>query len=580
MSQIVPYIVQDPIVALKQTKEYFITKGARQTTHLPIPSISFSNSTIQFSAPPPSPDIIIDRIVQIGVPFEITFKSANPPGGTPLLRYGTHDSLRAFPLSQIFQTVAVTFNNNTVSLNYNDLYPELFRYQERKTFETSEWSKTVTYPDCFQRYEDGVGTSRNALSGYNDSSLTEVKRGCFFVNIIKNDSDEAIVSAYVQEPIFMSPFYFGCDRKPGFFGLQTWNFTFNLDSKLERLWSHINTAPDHVVTSTSVKIGGTVTGNVQESLPTLYFSYYTPFPESMPPPINVYDYFDINRYPTDNNVVQAPNTEFTISSQNIQFNSIPKRIYLYARRKNSERTMMTTDTTAVIRQCVLNWDNLSGQFSSASQRDLYDISINNGFNGSWEDWLGMAGDSRFGTVATAGSMLCLEFGNDIVLKDDQAPGMNGTFQLQVTLTFFNVNPDVAGVTYTLYIVPIFEGVFSIGRNMAERSIGVVTADEVRGSSSWPLKDYKQIKNIYGGNLFGNIASFLEKAEPYVTTGMMLGKQLLPLLSSGSGFQVTPQESRKRREHPFSSEEGGQLLSVDELRKNKKRYFDEEQELEE
>ena len=66
--------------------------------------------------------------------------------------------------------------------------------------------------------------------------------------------------------------------------------------------------------------------------------------------------------------------------------------------------------------------------SSASKQDLYKMSVKNGCNMSWQQWAGdavqtLSNGASFGTV---GSVLAIDFGDDIGLDSTLAPGILGT----------------------------------------------------------------------------------------------------------------------------------------------------------
>lgn len=622
------YIAYDPVSNLQTTKDYLIIRGPKFSTYQQNISLSFGQSQMQFSAPPPSPYIIVDRMVYVGVPMVINFFQLVPPGPAPLLQIGSFDALRAFPVAQITQTLAVTFNNNTVSVNYNDIYPELLRTWYKQDLDYRVYSAETSFQDQYQTYEEGFGASNNPLAGFDSYSPNMCLRGGFPLTILQNTNTVAQVACYITEPIFMSPFYFGDKQVPGFYGLQTFNFTFNMGSDLTRIWSHgTNPNGQHNFSSLNAQIGfsGTPgTGNPQDGNPALYFRYLTPFDDHTPPAINVYDYYDVQRYPTDMTATLAPGASVTISSNNIQFNSIPRRLYLYARRRNQDRTYQTTDTLASITSCVVNWNNVAGQLSSATARDLYRLAEKNGYNASWSDWLGQHISSLGGPLSGFGSMLPLDLGVDICLGPLEAPGLNGTFQFQANLGIRNPS-RTQSIQYTFYIVAIFEGTFTIGNNQADRSIGVVSPQEMLNSNTWPVTDYQLTQSLYGGSILGNIKNFITKtALPFaqntllpglrkgLEVGIPIAETLLSGLggngygrgrgrggwgaqgrsfASGSGLTLSTDESeqeetsnnsqqeeqgqepQRQRQRPTRSAQGGQILSSSELRRQKRLRYD-------
>lgn len=595
------YTIQDPVTDLGTKKFYAIWKGARQNTYTPNISTSYSDSQINFSVPPPSPKTIVDRIIFLAVPIQLTFTGNTGDVTVPILNYGVADAFRAFPLLSIIQTLAVTINNNTVSINMNDVFPDLLRYYTNPQDEFLFFSTGPSYQDQNQSYWDGVGTLRNPLAGYNDSAPYQARRGEFPIVVQSNTSTQAVISAYLVTPIPLSPLLFKAEE-PGFIGIQNFTFTFSLGD-LTRAWSHTAAPGLDPVTSITATIRNVSGLQSNQNAPQLFFRYLTPYDDHPMPIENIYSLFDIQRYPTDIGS-QASDATFTVSSQNIQLNTIPRRMYIYARRRNADRTALTTDTFAALQSISINWDNQSGLLSSATQYDLYNMSVKNGCRMSFPEWSGYAGNSNNdivngnpkNTMRTIGSMLCVEFGSDIGLPRTDAPGKLGTYQLQLRCTF--KNPNASAVNYSLYIVVISEGIFTIGQNVARSEIGIVTEADIVQSEKWPKANYKELQSIYGGDFTGNLKNFFNKVStgirnitPTLKKGYKVASDIYdvvqPYLGSGSnkrmrdGNSMLPPPRPEEIEEDFGDPEdfidppptpangrhmsGGQIMSTSELR---------------
>lgn len=591
------YVVQDPITDLREKKFYGIWKGARQNTYTPNISTSFSNSQINFSVPPPSPKTIIDRVVYLAVPIQVTITGNTGDPAKPIMNYGLTDAFRAFPLAQVIQTLAVTFNNNSISINMNDVFPTLLRFYGCQHDDFINYSNQPSFQDQSQEYWDLVGTIRNPLAGYTDGVPYQTKRGEFPVSVLQNTSTQAVVQAFIITPLFMSPLLFK-GHEPGFVGLQNFNFIFTLGD-LSRVWSRaIDPTNPNIVTSITATIQGVNVGPNQNA-PQLLFRYLTPHENDIIPMESIYSLFDLQRYPTDIGTVNG-DTQVTVSSNNIQLNTIPRRAYFFVRRRNQDLTAFTTDTFATIEKIVINYDNQAGLLSSATKENLYQMSVKNGCTMSWPQWNGYAGNSYgnnipdVNMVRTVGSILCVEFGSDIGLPLTDAPGKLGTYQLQVQLTFRNCN--INPVNFTFYIVIVSEGIFTITQNTARSEIGVVTEAEILNSAQWPKADLKSMQTIYGGDFTGNFKNFVnkisdvyQKVSPYLQTGMRIARNVAPMVAPLLGLGRAPQTKytpMKRSIPPYMDDppeppvspthsyqedenegmEGGELMSLSELRR--------------
>src|SRR5208337_4175299 len=113
----------------------------------PVTSTSFSQSSVQITAPPPSPMIIVDRKVLFRLPMVITFAGTLTPPNTSLLQIGVQDALRQFPISSIIQTLTVTINNTQVSVNMNDSILSLLRYYTGTDERQYDLSLSPSMPD-------------------------------------------------------------------------------------------------------------------------------------------------------------------------------------------------------------------------------------------------------------------------------------------------------------------------------------------------------------------------------------------------------------------------------------------------
>lgn len=477
------------------------------------------------------------------------------------------DAFRAFPLSSIMNTLSVTLNNTTVSINMSDIIHPLLRYNTGADIRDREYSMTPSMLDQYQNYASGTATVRNPLGGYGDV-YPETARGGFEYTGIANSETDAVIEATLSEFLYLSPFVFGHGDKAGFIGIQNMDFNFTWNTNLRRIWSH------------AVHAGSTINSiNVEFLMPSLKFKYITPSKVQTIPKTAVYPYYSVNRYPTNRGEEFAPNLSRTLSTQNIQLQSIPRRMYIFARKQNIDLTYEHTDTYFRIDNISVNWNNQSGLLSSASEQDLYRMCVKNGLNMSWSQFNGgptttMSGtNEQFGTI---GSVLCIEFGTDIALAPEEAPGMLGTYQIQMDVGVTNVNESLA-ITPTLYVIVISEGTFTIRNNNCISQVGVISRREVLASQQNQslYVDYNDIVDAYGGNFWSGVkhfgeriykgirkaykkvAPYVKKAAPYVKRGVKIAEKLLPLLGLGEyGGVVTP---------------GGALVGDGYKRKYKRKY---------
>jgi hypothetical protein len=585
--------VLDSRVNIDSIRRYNIFKGGKNVSWKPIISTSFSPSSWQFTAPPPNPAVIVDREIYVLVSARLAIKGVKITGtDNKLLNIGVSDALRAYPISNaLINTLQLTINNTAVSINMSDVIEPLLRYNVPEIKRGKIFSMSPSMQDQFQEYADwssanttlglryastpllGVnnilnGGARNPLSGYGVGAGDEMTRGGFqSINIVSDKSGndtvgDAIVDVLLCEPIFLSPLLFGGEG-PGFIGVQTMDFNFTLNGSLGRIWSRADYYPANTV-NTNVVATNYITsidvtfsnqtgegGNTFGVPPTLLFNYITPG-ELMPIHREyVYPYFNIDRYPSPSQDLAGLNlstpttlnaslkVSTKISSNNIQLQSIPRRIYLFGRESNDARSKINansrypdilgisnskdyysgswnhSDSYAVIKNISVNYNNNAGLLSSASQQDLYRIAVNNGCQQSWNQWSN-----------TNGSVLALDFGKDIQLGDLEAPGKLMTSQLQIDVSF--TNTSLFARTITLYIVVVSEGTFTIVDNRCITQIGVVSENDIfEASKNLEKQPYTHVQNIYGGDFFSGLKQLIkEAAHKAVDEGVELGEKAI------------------------------------------------------
>ena len=436
------YRMKDNEMKIQEQRQFAVYEGSAQTSYKNFTTTSYSDTSLQFSTPPPSPGIIVSRKVYLRLKFLINFTGTTTSGN--LLKEG-FDAPRAFPISKIIETLSCTINNNTATINLADVFSALIRYNTDYKTREFEYSETPHMLDQTQEYGALIGGNRNPLAFYADNPY-EVPRGGFPFRIISNTPTSAQVEMTVTEPIFLSPWLFGCGSFPGFIGVQSMSWNFVLSANKSRVWSHADFSGNWGSSGDYSDITN-IDWSISD-IPALLFKYLTPKEIQRIPQSVSYSWYDIQRYPTNFTSTigafrsGAPLNTATIQSNNIQLQSIPKRLYLFCRRNNSSLNATTPDTFLSITNIVVNWNNRSGLLSSASQQDLYNMSKENGLCLSWEQFSGgpLNNNSFVTPVApatnragTVGSVICIEMGKDIGLDSSEAPGMLGTYQLQINI---------------------------------------------------------------------------------------------------------------------------------------------------
>ncbi len=227
-----PVCVRDPRTNITTEREYAVLKSGSQSTWKQYSTTAISNTSLQFSVPPPSGNIITDRKVLLAVPVRLTMTGTSTAIGQSLLRSG-FDAPRAYGLSSSIETMQATINGQSVSINLADIIQPLLRFNTDEKLKTQDYSFTPTYMDQSQSYADLVGTNRNPLAGYDDGGDGSVMpRGGFPFVVVSNPVSvgigqalTAVVDVFFCEYVYLSPFYWGRGyTECGFYNMTTMDF--------------------------------------------------------------------------------------------------------------------------------------------------------------------------------------------------------------------------------------------------------------------------------------------------------------------------------------------------------------------
>jgi hypothetical protein len=538
-----PVLVRDPITQADSSRDFAILKGGNQVTWKRYTTTSISQSSITWSCPPPSGNVFIDRKQYVLLPVRLLFTGVGALTGN--LLNPQNDSPRAFPLNGNLETLQAAVNGQSFSIFIADMIHALTHFNTDIKLHNRDYSMTPTYYDQTQNYSDlASGNVRNPLSGYqNGMDHCPMQRGAFPFTIIQNTPTQAVVDMVICEPLFLSPFFWGCGDASGFYNVTTMDFNLTFLSNANRFWSHNQVAGSNFISNIQVAFSSftnlfPTAFSYIESQPLMLFKYISPDEtQVLSPNMSLtYSYFDVQRYPLDFPSPVTPGiTSFgLLNSNNLQLNSIPSMMYIYARTRNqdlyAQGTGCTlTDTYLPIVNINITFANYTGLLSSASQYQLYQITTKNGCGMNWTQWSGGRENdsSNWNTpvnqYGTCGGPLAVEFATDLGLPSDMCPGMQGQFQLQITAQFNNVSN--LNINATLYVIIVSEGSFTIpGLNSATRQLGIVTKADVLNAKSKPGINYDQIRESqYGGegNFFNNLLKFGSKINDFLKSSKII-----------------------------------------------------------
>jgi hypothetical protein len=516
--------VDDPRLQVARPKDYVASKGAIVNSWQEFRAPTISNSSVQISCNPPSREIVISRLVLKRARYRITYTGTNTGGG-PLMRDDAH-APRAFPISSTTLSEQMTINNATITqAPISQYWSQLLWYHNHLKNRTGQYSLCPSMLDQFQNYAEGFQTLRNPLAEYKNSSSggDEARGGYVGYTEIDNQTGAttAIFELECTEPVLLSPFVFGenSHTTSGFANIQNMSYTCTFGN-LARVASAIEN-PDASVSITGVQV---------ELLDfALLFNYLTP--EVSPPRQIESSYFNIVSYPTQASITLANGAENNFVMNSVQVSSIPRRMYVYARKSDTDLTAFDTDSCLSLSAngspLTMTWNN-NQFFSQASAQDLYQMSVKNGSSHSWTQFM-----------KHTGSVVCIDFGaGDVGLMPLQCAGSIGNYQLGLQVRLTNTSGATI-VNPTLYVVLVYEGVFNISDGMCSQYLGVLTPQDVANAKPSANITFKQAQDIYGGSFFtklwGKIKPALRRGIDYAKEHKLASKMMSQIPDSRAQF---------------------------------------------
>jgi len=563
-------LVKDDRLDVTDKIKYAVNKGGQNVTCAQFRAISATTSQITFNIQVPSEQTIIDRRVLLKAKLKLKVTTNdNGASANKGCRYGYNAALAPFPLHQLMSVASATINNNTVSVNIQDVLPSIMRLLDKEELQAYNGT-TPTYQDSYYSYTDATNNNNNSLGLYNNATDNyNVPRGS--VVPIEYTAVAGAVAGTVEEtftfqitePLLISPFIFAHPKSnsQGFYGVQNLNFVFNLASVTagnQRVFRGLDGAgnasqADYTKNSpaaTNTPFISNVSLEPFAEFPELLFTFLTPHPSDLMPARNVVPYYELPRYITSNlegingtplaaaNAVsgnQIKSTALlskTYNSQSLQLNQIPDKLIVMVRKTMGNQKAGDADSCLPIKGITINFNNQSGILASATKEDLYRMTKDNCSNLNWYEFSGVVTESlassTFQVVPTVGSFLVLEFGKDIQLVEDfYAAGSLGNFNLQLRVEVENPNVyNFAANQLEMVIITMNSGVFVNERGTSATYTGILTKADVLEASEQDAYTHSDVKRLVGGGFLDMVKSAAQKLAPIAKAVAPLAKGML------------------------------------------------------
>ena len=547
MSDISKYSVFDPRIV--QTKpKYAVEKGALSLTNVSFKAQTADASSVQYNVQVPSENVFVDRAVQwqgtcvatVVVTVGATFAAGSSLQGII--------APAAFPLHQATTQMSATVNDATVTVNTQDVLPQVLRLADMR-----DARRQRTCPTMLDRYAinpDSKVVKNSPLNTWAETLNTdEVPNGGFNGFYFATDATGATPIGTTSSPVggvsylngqpyagaaiasgtaltfycvvasveklLLPPFIFSDQHElsTGLFGVQNFQVQMNLAPSPSRVFRVAKGLSSLSNAGASLYVPLTVTSSVWSStgavggtwvnMPSLAVQFLTPALDIPLPPKSIVPYMEFPRYiSTPADAVAASSNILTpakqLQSNTITLPNIPDLLLIYV-KPSSYPDSTNGDWSLPITQISVNFDNFSGLLANHTQEELYQMSVNNGVDMDWSEWSGL-GTVPFsvgatlpaagGQVGLVGGPLVLRPGRDFALQAGQAPGIVGNFTLQFNVQVQNFTG--ASVTPNIYVVPISSGFFETIKGSSRIIKGVLSEQDVLSApSSAPSADLER-----------------------------------------------------------------------------------------
>lgn len=530
-----------PKLNLNERVHYTAVLNPAQVIYREFPSQQYSTSNFNINCVFNSRALIDVATAVIKTTFRLTFTGvagdgvnllqiAGAPTISPAVSSGSRnlDAPRAYPLAAVLGTLTVNFENTPISSQINRYFQCVSRFYNDRA--SQDLYQCPAMLDNSQSYDDNPEFSAvDPLGAYAGNSSQLPRGGWGDLVVEQNDLNTAVVSFTTYEPVYVSPFVFGADRKLSALaspltGINTLiiNGVFSGNngqlpaaiSPLARIWSHRNSAttPSNI-TGINVEVRGV-------SACLSYYQSPVTYPLKNAYTYPLYDYLPVQ--------TNAGQTIPAGGSLQIPFNtqtltSIPNRVFIWVALQDANKNYTTTDSALRIDSVKIIFNGQDGILSSATRQQLYNMSKANGLIDSYSDF-----------ISRVGSFVCLKFGDDIPMPPELSTGVNGNFDFSMTVDCTNIS----GVAMDVALNCLFqyEGVIQQRGTQWSQTTGALTRRDVVNLQENALQDNKYItynpaEMLNGGNI-------IKKALGWV------GHQLMTHTEPGRAFKAVAEKGCK------------------------------------
>jgi hypothetical protein len=575
----VPVLVtDDPRVDLNVSPYYLVERSAGEIIYRNYEADSFSGGTINITTNISDRRTVVASKVHLKVKFRVTATAAVSGGNAyEPFTAGNFDIITQTQNSQVcprFSPFMSACTNCIVNINGKQMSQPVGRYftplMKYSTIDenTYDFSTFPSHQDTFQEfYTYVVPVAGNPLAnvdsndatlysaigaGYVDSDpyVPSARLGWFqnVARVVQTPTNPpadptVTVCAFeyeTEEIVPVSPLIWGHREIKGLSGIDTLNLYLNYDQRL--LNASMNATGQNTAAANNQRDRASMSFNVEIIGASAEFIYFSPRPNVEVPEVLRYRYDTFQHQPKNIPASAENSGPYSLAIKNgavgnsqftsdaITLQGMPKRMYIFIKRQYNDINQYTPDTYARITNINLQLGNKPGILAEAQPQVLYRMAVKNGYKGTWDNWFN-----------TQGSVVCLDFSEDIPLGTLDAPGTLSKMNMQYTVRYDNLYYDrtrggaananvYATNNLELNTVIIYEGMIVIknGQVIEESSVvsplDVASQNKVRNIHIDDLIDYGG--GSYSGGKFPpylsgvkkgltKVKELAQKAAPYV-----------------------------------------------------------------
>jgi len=477
--------VLDPRLSYNNERVYTTLKGGQIINSMVFAAQTPISNTVTVNCTLPSRNTAVSRKAWISMSMKSVVTGTNTVTGptVKLLNDGAV-APRQFPIHSAINNATIRVGDSAVTQSNVNTYVNPMSWYKQRIYDEDqqELSTAPAVPDQSIYYEDLFGANKNPLGVYGDSSLLDTTRGGFSGMLIDPQTAGNVTANVVvnsTEELMISPFAWGrgSDDEWAFIGIEQLNFSLSLD--LSRCLSIMK---NQARADTLINITSVVT-TIQSC--SIILQVITPSLQ-IPRPMKVnYPYSNVVRYSTTGPLWSSTSLSAGVTMNNIQLNSIPRLMFIYASRQDGSRTSFQTDASFIVDGAngtpltfdtvpplSMQFNNRPGLFSTTTAQQLYDMSRRNGLQMSWTQW-----------SKTQGSVICIDVGaGDLGLDVLESVGLSGNYNMQFTIKlanpFLNTTLDPVNIPSVLNLICVYDGVFNIVDGATSTNMAVLTAADV------------------------------------------------------------------------------------------------------